>query len=154
MGSGDVGQAPSADPVQLALPEGLGTLPSEGILGSPVGPAGILLLCHLHPDPYQAMFLAKDAQEPPDVPKSPLNLHPRAGIWGHPLHVPPAPAASSKGEGTQGRQPLSGTGLRSLPRFPQAEIGREASGGGKQGWESSARLDKGAAEMGAKIFRQ
>lgn len=141
----------------MALPEGLGTLPSEGILGSPMGPAGTLLLHHLHPDPYQATFLAKDAQEPPDVPKSPLNLHLRAGIWGFgdtPFVSPPAPAASNKGEGTQGRQPLSGTGLRSLPRFPQAEIGREASGGGKQGWESSARLDKGAAEMGAKIFRQ
>lgn len=90
----------------------------------------------------------------PQVPTKSPSTSWHLGIWGHPLHVPPAPASSNKGEGTQGRQPLSGTGLRSLPRFPQAEIGREASGGGKQGWESSARLDKGAAEMGAKIFRQ
>lgn len=105
-----MGQAPSTAPV---LPEGLGTLPSEGILGSPVGPAGTLLLHHLHPNPYQATFLAKDAQEPPDVPKSPLNLHPQAGIWGFgdtPFMSPPLLPPATKAKGPKGDSPYQGRG--------------------------------------------
>ena len=73
-------------------------------------------------------------------------------IWGRPPAPPPPRQQQRRRDPRATAHIRDGAAIPST--LPQAEIGREASGGGEQGWESSAGLDKGAAEMGAKIFRQ
>lgn len=94
------------------------------------------------------------AAQRPQLPLKPvygMDVQLQAGIWGRPPLSPPV--ASNNVKGPEGDSPYQGWGCDSFLASPRRDR-REASGGGKQGWESSARLDKGAAEMGAKIFRQ
>lgn len=113
----------------LGLPVGLHTRPSKARFGGPLwdqlgGHTAIFLLLlgammGTRDAPCHGALKATQCSQSPLKPQDGIISHreTESRIWGRPLASPLA--ASNKDEGTRGRQPVSGMGLRFLPRFPE-----------------------------------